>query len=118
MLDQAKLACVAYAEVKGSDGSSTLTNSGVYTTIIAPGTYLVQLPSATGAVLGLTQTQDRDLIFVQVKGPNPLITAAETDADPANKLVYIGSSPTTAAMSDFCVIIWRTLIPPPVGAPA
>lgn len=112
MLDQAKLAVVAYVEVSGQDGSSTLTNSGVVTTRLAQGTYAVDLPA------GQYQASDRDLIFVQVKGGNPFITAAETDTDPQRKLVYIGAGPTTAADCDFTCIIYRTVTPPAPGGPA
>ena len=58
------LATVAYAEVDGVAGASTVTNSGVTTTRTAAGTYVVVLPT------GLTQNVGRDLIFVQPKANN------------------------------------------------
>ncbi len=112
MLDQAKLAVVAYVEVSGVDGSSTLTNSGVVTTRLALGTYAIDLPA------GQYQASDRDLIFVQVKGSNPAISAAETDTDPQRKLVYLGTSATTATDCDFTCVIYRTVTPPAPGGPA
>jgi hypothetical protein len=112
MLDQARLAVVAYVEVNGADGSSTLTNSGVVTTKLATGTYAIDLPA------GQYQASDRDLIFVQVKGGNPFITAAETDTDPQRKLVYIGIGASTAWDCDFTCVIYRTVTPPAPGGPA
>ena len=108
----AGLAVTAYVEVSGVDGSSTLTNSGVATKRLATGTYAIDLP------VGLGQYSDRDLIFVQIKGAVPGFTSSETDTNPARKLIYIGSSNTTAIDSDFSVVIFRTLLPPPVGSPA
>ena len=139
MFDQAKLAVVAYAEVSGSDGSSTRTNSGIVTTRIGLGTYQLSLPVANQNQLGLTQFSDRDLIFVQpinngyTTAPAvPLAVTAVNDSTlgfptaqvPAatskdqNKLVLIGSSTTTAVDSDFSVLILRTLTVPTVGGPA
>lgn len=112
MLDQAKLAVVAYVSVSGVDGTSTITNSGVTTTKLATGTFAIDLPA------GQYQASDRDLIFVQVKGGNPFKTASETDTDPQRKLVYIGVGASTAADCDFDVIIWRTVTPPTAGGPA
>ena len=133
MFDQAKLAVVAYAEVVGSDGSSTRTNSGIVTTRIGLGTYQLSLPLASQNQLGLTQFSDRDLIFVQpLNATFPLSVTAVNDntlgfptaqvpaatANDQNKLVFIGSSATTAVDSDFSVLILRTLTVPTVGGPA
>ena len=62
---QAQLAIVAYAEVSGTDGSSTKTNSGIATTRLGLGTYALDLPVASQNQIGLQQFSDRDLIFVQ-----------------------------------------------------
>ena len=69
--------------------------------------------------IGLQQFSDRDLIFVQpMNATAPLGSSAVNDADQTRKLVFIGSSATTAVDSDFSVIILRTLTPPTVGGPA
>lgn len=119
MLDQAKLAVVAYAEVSGTDGSSTKTNSGITTTRLALGTYALDLPVASANQVGLQQFSDRDLVFVQPHHPTaPIATSAVNDANQTRKLVFLGSSATTAVDCDFSVIIWRTLTPPVAGGPA
>jgi len=128
MFDQAKLAVVAYAEVNGFTGTSTLTNSGIVTTRLGLGTYQLSLPVASQHQLGLTQFSDRDLIFIQpLNATAPLGATAVNDqalgTPPAatadvNKLVFIGSSATTAVDSDFSVLILRTLTVPTVGGPA
>ena len=128
MFDQAKLAVVAYAEVVGSDGSSTRTNSGIVTTRLGVGTYQLSLPVASQNQLGLTQFSDRDLIFVQpLNSAFPISTAAvnnNTVGVPSaptldvNKLVFTGLSSTTAVDTDFAVLILRTLTVPTVGGPA
>ena len=128
MFDQAKLAVVAYAEVNGTTGTSTKTNSGIVTTRLGTGTYQLSLPVASQNQLGLTQFSDRDLIFIQpLNATAPLGATAVNDqalgTPPAatadvNKLVFIGSSATTAVDSDFSVLILRTLTVPTVGGPA
>lgn len=130
MFDNASLAVVAYGEVSGIDGSSTRTNSGVTTTRLALGTYQISLPIASQNVFGLQQFSDRDLIFIQpLSAAMPVMATGASVNDntlgtpPAatldvNKLVFIGSSSTTAVDCDFSFIILRTLIPPPAGAPA
>lgn len=122
----ANLATVAYAEVAGADGSSTTANSGVLTTRIAQGLYNVILPT------GLAQVQSRDLIFVQPKGPygttqlgGALVakSAEVDDSDPTTKAIAIfdgnpALSASTRIDSDFSILILRTTISPPAGAPA
>jgi len=114
----ANLAVVAYAEVEGSAGASTATNSGVRTTRIALGQYAVVLPT------NLAQEQARDLIFVQPKSsdvfPNTKIMglgALVVDSMATTKIVKI-SNVTTCVDCDFSILILRTTVPPPVGAPA
>lgn len=121
------LATVAYADVDGATGASTVTNSGVTTTITASGTYTVVLPT------GLTQNQGRDLIFVTPTTnatdtqPNPAGLVAKMavvdDTLPATKTVAIfAGDPSLAAAtrinSSFSILILRTTITPPTGAPA
>ena len=121
------LATVAYAEVDGATGASTVTNSGVTTTITASGTYTVVLPT------GITQDVGRDLIFVTPKTnnadtqPNPAGLVAKMavvdDTLEATKTIAIFSGDPTAAAatrinSSFSIIILRTTITPPTGAPA
>ena len=120
MFDQAKLAVVAYAEV-GVDGTSTKTNSGISTThMAAAGTYALDLPVASQNQIGLQQFSDRDLIFIQPLGASTggIAATAVNDTDPTRKIVYIGTSPTTALDCAFSVLILRTLTPPTLGGPA
>ena len=112
LFDSAGLAIVAYAEVVGSTGASTLTNSGVTTTLVTTGVYNVVLPADK------TQQAARDLIFIQVKGTSVTpVTSKVDDSDPTTKVVRITDA-TTLLNSDFSILILRTIIPPPAGAPA
>jgi len=125
MFDQAKLAIVAYAEV-AIDGSSTKTNSGITTTHIALGTYALDLPVASQNQIGLQQFSDRDLIFVQPINATVGGIAATAVNDAAayggdmvtRKLVFLGTSATTAVDCAFSVLILRTVTPPALGGPA
>jgi hypothetical protein len=119
MFDQAKLAIVAYGEVSGVDGSSTKTNSGVVTTRLGLGTFQISLPVASQNQIGLQQFSDRDLIFIQPLHPTaPIATSAVNDANQTDKLVFLGSSATTAVDCDFSFLILRTVTPPTLGGPA
>ncbi len=115
----ANLATVAYVEVSGVAGASTVTNSGVTTTRTALGTYVVILPS------GLAQAASRDLTFVQAKGATTVVGAAPMvdDSQDATKIVKFWScDPALAAATgvdvDFSFLVLRTTITPPTGAPA
>ena len=109
LFDSAGLAIVAYAEVAG-DGTSTVNNSGITTTRLSAGTYNVILPADK------TQSLGRDLIFVQANGTGPK-TATVSETDAAKKVVetYAGA---TIADGAFTILILRTIVPPPAGAPA
>jgi hypothetical protein len=115
LFDIAGLAVVAYAEVS-ADGTSTGTNSGVTTTRTGAGQYDVVLP-ATKA-----QSQARDLIFVTPKGAITSVPYSHKvdDADAVTKhvAIYGGSPLATFADADFSILILRTIVPPPAGAPA
>lgn len=118
----ANLATVAYAEVDGVAGASTITNSGVATTRSAAGTYVIVLPT------GITQNVGRDLIFVQPKANNDGTSLVAKmgvvdDSLEATKTVAIfAGDPSLAAStridSSFSILILRTTISPPTGAPA
>ena len=118
----ANLATVAYAEIDGVAGASTVTNSGLTTTRTAAGTYVAILPT------GLTQNTGRDLIFVQAKANNDGTSltakmAVVDDSLEATKTIAIFSGdPTLAAStridSSFSILILRTTISPPSGGPA
>jgi hypothetical protein len=119
----ANLATVAYAEVDGAAGASTATNSGVTTTRTASGTYVVVLPTTLG------QEVSRDLIFVQPKGNNDGSSfsiprfATVDDSQTITKTINIWSgNPAAAAATlidgSFSILILRTTITPPSGAPA
>ena len=109
LFDSAGLAIVAYAEV-AADGTSTVNNSGVTTTKTASGTYNVILPADK------TQQIGRDLIIVQANGTGPQ-TATVSETDASKKVVerYAGASIADGA---FTILILRTIVPPPAGAPA
>jgi hypothetical protein len=109
--NSASLATVAYAQVVGATGLTPNLNSGVATARLGAGTYTVTLPQGEG--------QTHDLIFVQINGTVPLNYSSDCDdSDPSIKKVFIGSSATTAVDADFSVIIMRSLLTPPPGAPA
>jgi len=120
------LATVAYVEVD-SGGSSTRSNSGVVTTRFAQGTYKVILPT------NLAQLEPRDLILIQGKndvGGAGVVPKDFTvdDSDPVIKTIYcfsgevgVDTTPpvvTTGLDSSFYLLILRTTISPPAGAPA
>lgn len=117
------LATVAYAEVDGTAGASTVTNSGVTTTRTASGTYVVILPTT------LAQDVSRDLIFVQPKANNDGSSfniprfATVDDSLSITKTINVWSGNPAAASStlidgSFSIVILRTTLPPPSGAPA
>jgi hypothetical protein len=115
---QAQLAVVAYAQVAGTDGSSTLCNSGLATTRLGMGTYQLGLPVGSQNQLGLGQLTATDLVTVTplvgsaVTTPTtPLMVMVVNNTDTNNKLVLFGSSATTAVDSSFSVIIYRSLVP-------
>ena len=112
LFDSAALAIVAYAEVTGSTGASTLTNSGVTTTRSALGVYSVTLQS------NQNQVQGRDLIFVQVLGTATAGISAHVDDTQAGVKVVRLTNSTTLVYCDFMIMILRTVVPPPAGAPA
>lgn len=117
------LATVAYAEVDGAAGASTATNSGVTTTRTASGTYVVVLPTTLG------QNVARDLIFIQPKANNdgtsgaiPRFATIDDSLD-ITKTVNIWSGNPAAVSAtlidgSFSILILRTTITPPTGAPA
>ena len=119
----ANLATVAYAEVDAVAGASTVTNSGVTTTRTASGTYVVTLPTT------LSQDVGRDLIFVQPKANNDGTSfsiprmATVDDSLSITKTINIWSGNPAAVSStlidgSFSILILRTTIAPPSGAPA
>jgi hypothetical protein len=112
---QAPLGIVAYGEVVGADGSSPGMNSGVATARLGTGTYSLTLPT------NQAQAANREITIIQLKGASfvPLFHCCDVDdSDPATKMVYIGSSATTAVDADFSFIIFRSLLNPPAGSPA
>lgn len=116
------LATVAYAEVSGADGSSLVTNSGVATTRTSLGTYAIVLPP------GITQRGSRDLIFVQAKansdgtGMVPKTVVVDDSLDATKTISFFdadqGLEFLTKIDSSFSLLILRTTISPPFGAPA
>ncbi len=116
----ANLATVAYAEVDGTAGASTVNNSGVTTTRIGLGQYVVILPSGQG------QNGGRDLVFIQAKHAVASTAAAISDFDDAQEatktVTFWSGDPALAAATkldcSFSILILRTTITPPTGAPA
>jgi hypothetical protein len=118
----ANLATVAYAEVDGVAGASTVTNSGVTTTRSAAGTYVLVLPT------GLTQNTGRDLIFVQAKANNDgtslvaKMSVVDDSLEATKTIAIFSGDPTLAGStridSSFSILILRTTISPPTGSPA
>ena len=117
------LATVAYAEVDGAAGASTTCNSGVSTTRTAAGTYVVLLPTT------LAQDVGRDLIFVQPKANNdgtsfttPRFADVDDSLSVTKTIVIWGGDPaavsSTRVDGSFSILILRTTISPPAGAPA
>lgn len=115
LFDSAALAVVAYAEV-ASDGTSTVTNSGVTTARLSTGLYTVTLPSDKA------QAAARDLIFVCPKGTidaTPYSHKVDDASATVKQVAIYGGSPlTTFADCAFSILILRTTVPPPSGAPA
>jgi hypothetical protein len=113
LFDSAGLAVVAYAQVNGATGASEntsgLANSGVYTTKLSPGLYLVQMSTALG------QDPSRDLIFVQPttkSTPTVRPSVIVVDVDDYNKQVSLGDAiGTTAIDCNFDVLVLRTILP-------
>ena len=113
LFDSAGLAIVAYAQVDGltgnSENTSGLANSGIYTTRLGPGKYLIQMSTAIG------QDPSRDLIFVQpTTNSTPTLRPSSIveDADDYNKIVSIGDAiGTTAIDCSFDVLVLRTILP-------
>lgn len=110
------MATVAYAEVSGVAGASTLCNSGVTTTRTGLGTYVVILPT------NLAQTQGRDLIFVQSLGANatppPVFQVDDTQDTTKTITAWDPTTASTKIDTNFGILILRTTVAPPSGAPA
>ena len=114
LFDSAGLAIVAYAQVNGATGASenitSLANSGVYTTKLDYGKYLIQMSTALG------QDPSRDLIFVQPTQSSTTISlrpsSVVVDVDDYNKVVSLGDAiGTTAIDCNFDVLVLRTILP-------
>lgn len=113
--DIAALAVVAYAQVDGKTGASTVCNSGGLKTAKRPGGgYYVSLASQ------LTEDPSRNLIFIQPtstkQGP-PQAFSLLIDNNATTKVVMFGNG-TTVMDTSFSILVLRTTITPPVGAPA
>lgn len=109
LFDSAGLAIVAYVEVSAT-GTSTDNNSGVTTSHVSTGIYSVTLPTNKVQVVG------RDLFIVEPLGSVPLMHAVD-EVSAAQKNVTL-SNGMTFVDGTFNVIILRTIVPPPYGAPA
>jgi len=109
LFDSAALAIVAYVEV-AADGTSAANNSGVTTSLLGTGQYSITLQA------NQTQQAGRDLFVVEPLGVTPLMhTVNEISAAQKNIILSNGTTFTSGA---FNVIILRTIVPPPAGAPA
>lgn len=108
MMDQAKLAAVAYAQVSGADGLSTLCNSGLSTSRISTGYYALTLPTGAGNTQTLAQTPASDLIVVTPTGQSPMVFNVDNTDAIMKKVTFVTAS-NFAADTDFSVVIFRTL---------
>lgn len=113
----ANLATVAYAEVEGVAGASTVQNSGVSTTRTALGTYVVILPT------NIAQVDGRDLIFVTPRvnddgsGLASKTYIVDSRLDATKTIYFFADATTTPIDSSFTILILRTTIAPPSGSP-
>jgi hypothetical protein len=112
------LATVAYAAVDATAGASTVMNSGVQTTRISLGKYQIILPT------NLAQNEGTDLVFIQaIESPGTTGRASVVDNSlSVTKLVYFwDTNPALGAATNidtsFSVVILRSTITPPAGAP-
>lgn len=117
----ANLAVVAYVNVT-DDGHSPDTNSGVTTTrLVNPGVYEIHLPGDPTQQESLQQAQvaGRDLLIATVRGGSSGINISAEDVPGTNGLVKrVTTATNTPVNAAFSLVILRTLIPPPDGAPA
>jgi hypothetical protein len=117
----ANLAVVAYVNVT-ADGYSPDTNSGVTTTRVNnPGSYEIHLPGDPTQQEPLQQAQvaGRDLLLATVKGSSSGINITADDKPNTNGLIKtVLTATNTPVNAAFSLVILRTLIPPPDGAPA
>jgi len=117
----ANLAVVAYVNVT-ADGHSPDTNSGVTTTRVSnPGSYEIHLPGDPAQQEPLQQAQvaGRDLLLATVKGSSSGINITADDKPNTNGLIKtVLTTTNTPVNAAFSLVILRTLIPPPDGAPA
>lgn len=114
------LATVAYAEVD-STGSSTTTNSGIVTTRVSEGVYVAILPT------NLAQVDASDLVFVQLKqssdgtGLVPKNAIVDNSLSVTKTISVFSGNPALASVShidsSFSLLILRSTISPPAGAP-
>ena len=119
----AGLATVAYALVKGSDGTSREINSGVKTSRISAGLYHVILPGSED----MTDTEPlqqgqgdpktsyrKDLIHVSVAGgvPGDVPSPSTFDVDEFTKLISMRKQQD----ADFAIVIMRPTIPTPTDS--
>jgi hypothetical protein len=121
------LASVAYAEVDKTAGASTVMNSGVTTTRTSLGTYVVILPTQ------LAQREGTDIVLVTPRAlPSEDDSGIEYQARDVvvdnslavTKTIYFWRTvfperlPTATLIdTDFTVVILRSTITPPTGAP-
>ena len=118
----ANMAIVAYASVK-ANGSSLDMNSGIKTAQVSTGVYEITLPGDPAGQAPLQEGQEvyRDLILATVKNVSGVTISAVDVAGSSGliKRIVTCFSPTTNPQNvDFDILILRTLISPPAGAPA
>jgi hypothetical protein len=118
MFDQAKLAVVAYAQVSGADGLSTLCNSGITTSKVSTGFYALTLPNGALNTQTLAQGAASDLVIVtptKAGTIDPLNDSPQAvlvdNSNATTKYVLIKTDSNGAVNSDFMVVIYRTLTP-------
>jgi hypothetical protein len=108
MFDQAKLAAVAYVQVTGADGSSTLCNSGITTTKVTTGAYALTLPSGSSNTQTLQQSAAADLVLASANGQTPCAVAVD-NSNATTKYLYFVTGSGSPVDTDFSAVILRTL---------
>jgi hypothetical protein len=107
--DSAGLSVVGYAHVK-TDGTSPDCNSGIATARSSTGVYTLTLPD--------NAAEDNSRIFVVVTPlSGPGYHFVQNISATQRNVVFENPTPSPADV-EFQVIVFRTIVPPPAGAPA
>jgi hypothetical protein len=108
--DSAGLSVVGYAHVK-TDGTSPDCNSGIATARSSAGTYTITLPT--------NAAEDPSRVFVAITPINssPIYWWVQTVSATLRVIVFENPG-LQATDTEFEIIVYRTIVSPPAGAPA